>query len=176
MAYTIVGMFPTTEDADEASNKLDSAGFEKEDNKVSRYSTTGNYDKTSSNYHYKEDEKTSGFWNWLFGDDDDEKNKYSYAGTKSNLVTVYADDMDRAEKARDIMNDEGAINVNEFTKERYPHAETTAKHDDLSEAQRARIISKAKNNLYLTDDTRFYDATSDGMESDMDPDGSRNTF
>ena len=78
MAYTIVGMFPTTEDADKASNKLDSAGFEKEDYKVSHYATTGNYDKSSSNYHYKEDEKTSSFWNWLFGDDEHEKNKYSY--------------------------------------------------------------------------------------------------
>lgn len=173
MSYTIVGMFPTNEDAAKASNKLNTSGFAKEEYHVSSYSTTGNYDKSTSNYHYKEDEKTSGFWNWLFGDDEDEKNKYSYAGTKSNLVTVYADDMERAEKARDIMNDEGAINVNEFTKDRYPNQQNST---DLSERERARIISKAKNNLYMTDDKRFYDATSDGMESDMDPDGSRNTF
>lgn len=82
--------------------------------------------------------------------------------------------MDRAEKAREIMNDEGAINVNEFTKERYP--DTTAKSNELSEKERARIISKAKNNLYFTDGDRFYDTASDGMESDMDSEGSRNTF
>lgn len=82
--------------------------------------------------------------------------------------------MDRAEKAREIMNDEGAINVNEFTKERYP--DTTAKSNELSEKERARIISNAKNNLYFTDGDRFYDTASDGMESDMDSEGSRNTF
>lgn len=174
MSYTIVGMFPNNEDADQVANQLDRAGFPKEDYKVSRYSTTGTEDKTSSNYQFKEDEKTTGFWNWLFGDNEDDRNKYSFAGTKSNIVTVYTDDMDRAEKAREIMNDEGAINVNEFTKERYP--ETSSASTDLTEKERARIISKAKNNLYFTDGDRFYDTASDGMESDMDSEGSRNTF
>lgn len=174
MSYTIVGMFPNNEDLDRVERQLESAGFPKEDYNISRYSTTALDDKSSGFNHFKEDEKTSGFWHWLFGDNEDEKNKYSYAGTKSNIVTVYTDEMDRAEKAKKIMNDEGAINVNEFTKERYP--ETAQKHNELSEAERARIISKAKNNLYFTDATRFYDTTSDGMESDMDSEGSRNTF
>ena len=174
MSYTIVGMFPNNEDVDKVADQLNSAGFPKEDYNVSRYSTSVLDDNNSSNYNYKEDEKTSGFWNWLFGDNEDDRSKYSYAGTKSNIVTVYTNDMDRAEKAREIMNDEGAINVNEFTKERYP--DTTAKSTELSEKERARIISKAKNNLYFTDGDRFYDTASDGMESDMDSEGSRNTF
>lgn len=176
MSYTIVGMFPNNEDLDKVANQLNRAGFPTEDYNVSRYSTKGLGDKNSSDYQYKEDEKTTGFWNWLFGDDEDEKNKYSYAGSKSNIVTVYTEDIDRAEKAREIMNDEGAINVNEFTKERYANTDTTTKPNDLTEKERARIISKAKNNLYLTDGDRFYDSASDGMESDMDSEGSRNTF
>lgn len=176
MSYTIVGMFPNNEDVDKVADQLNSAGFPKEDYNVSRYSTSVIDDNNSKNYNYKEDEKTSGFWNWLFGDNEDDRSKYSYAGTKSNIVTVYTNDMDRAEKAREIMNDEGAINVNEFTKERYPNTETTAKSTELSEKERARIISKAKNNLYFTDGDRFYDTASDGMESDMDSEGSRNTF
>lgn len=169
-------MFPNNEDVDKVADQLNSAGFPKEDYNVSRYSTSVIDDNNSKNYNYKEDEKTSGFWNWLFGDNEDDRSKYSYAGTKSNIVTVYTNDMDRAEKAREIMNDEGAINVNEFTKERYPNTETTAKSTELSEKERARIISKAKNNLYFTDGDRFYDTASDGMESDMDSEGSRNTF
>ncbi|WP_226064496.1 hypothetical protein [Kaistella polysaccharea] len=174
MSYTVVGMFPTNEDADKAANQLDHSGFSKDDYKVSRYSTTGDYDKTSANYQFDEDEKTSGFWNWLFGDDEDEKNKYSYAGTKSNLVTVYADDMSQAEKARDIMNAEGAINVNDFTKDRYEGTHKTTKSTDLSEEKRARIISKAKNNLYFTNEERFYNVKDNGMENDMDSQGSEN--
>lgn len=173
MAYTVVGMFPTNNDADNAANQLDRSGFAKEDYSVSKYSTTGVYDKNSSNYHFEEDEKTGGFWNWLFGEDEQEKNKYSYAGTKSNLVTVYADDLDRAEKARDIMNDQGAINVNEFTKDRYKTDENTTKSTDISEQQRARIISKAKNNLYFTEEQRFYNVKDEGMENDMDSQGNK---
>lgn len=173
MAYTVVGMFPTNNDADNAANQLDRSGFAKEDYSVSKYSTTGVYDKNSSNYHFEEDEKTGGFWNWLFGEDEQEKNKYSYAGTKSNLVTVYADDLERAEKARDIMNDQGAINVNEFTKDRYKTDENTTKSTDISEQQRARIISKAKNNLYFTEEQRFYNVKDEGMENDMDSQGNK---
>lgn len=177
MACTVVGMFPTNEDADNAAVQLDQSGFAKEDYTVSKYSTTGVYEKNSSDYHFEEDEKTGGFWNWLFGDDELEKNKYSYAGTKSNLVTVYTNDLDRAEKARDIMNDQGAINVNEFTKDRYENNVSTKKSHDLSEQQRARIISKAKNNLYFTEEQRFYTVKDEGMENDMDSQGNdRDTF
>lgn len=172
MSYTIVGMFPTNEDADKASNKLDHSGFEKEDYKVSRYKTTGEYD---TSYDYEEDEKTSGFWNWLFGSDEHEKKKYSYAGTKSNLVTVYTDDIKRAEKARDIMNENGAINVSDFTKDRFGHQKSPANHD-LSADEKARIISKAKNNLYFTEDERTYHLRNEGMKTDMDNQGNRDTF
>lgn len=173
MSYTIVGMFPTNEAADKASDKLDNSGFEKEDYNVSRYSTTGDYDKTSDKYHYEEDEKTSGFWNWLFGDDNDQKNKYSYAGTKSNMVTVYTDDLERAEKAKEIMNDQGAINVNDFTKDRYKDTNTS---HELSSDERARIINKAKNNLYFTNENRTYNMRPEGMDSDMDSQASNDTF
>ena len=175
MSYTIVGMFPTNEDADKASEKLDHSDFAKEDYHVSRYSTSGDYDE---NNHYKEDEKTSGFWNWIFGDDEDQKNKYSYAGSKSNMVTVYTDDLDRAEKAREIMNDNGAVNVSDFTKDRYSNTSSPETSNRLSSDDRARIISKAKNNLYFIEGDRFYTTDRDeGMKSDMDSSGtSPNTF
>lgn len=175
MSYTIVGMFPTNEDADKASNKLDNAGFAKEDYRVSRYSTSGNHE-TDAEYDYEEDEKTTGFWNWLFGDDETEKQKYSYAGTKSNLVTVYTEDLDRAEEARDIMNEQGAVNVTEFTKDRYNNEEFVSPDNNLTADERARIINKAKNDLYFTEDTRTYSLTNRGMTSEMDSMGNRDTF
>lgn len=176
MSYTVVGMFPTNEDADKASNKLDHSGFPKEDYHVSKFATSEEFDHTK-NFEYNEDEKTTGFWNWLFGDNDHDKNKYSYAGTKSNMVTVYTDDLDRAEKARDIMNDQGAINVNDFTKDRYGNDHTNT-NTEMNADERAKIINKAKNNLYFTEGDRFYSSTRDeGMKSDMDSTGtSPNTF
>lgn len=173
MSYTVVGMFPDNEMADHASNKLDNAGFEKEDYTVSKYRTSGDYD-TNNAYDYEEDEKTTGFWDWLFGDNEAEKKRYSYAGTKSNLVTVYTNDLDRAEKARDIMNDNGAINVNDFTQDRYNNEEFIApESNDLTASERARIINKAKNDLYFSNEDRTYNLRNRGMTSDMDSMGTR---
>ena len=172
MSYTVVGMFPTNEQADKASDKLDNAGFKKEDYNVSRYSTSGELHENTTDYELEEDEKTTGFWNWLFDADHDNKKKYSYAGSKNNLVTVYTDDVTRAEKARDLMNENGAINVNEFTKDRFASTESS----DIDEEERARIIAKAKNNLYFTNENRTYNIRSKGMDSDMDSQGSNDTF
>ncbi|TXF79437.1 hypothetical protein [Chryseobacterium sp.] len=175
MSYTVVGMFPTTDDADQASNKLDNAGFAKEDYRVSKYSTSGEI-SGEKDFDYEEDEKTTGFWNWLFGDNETDKNRYSYAGTKSNLVTVYTDDLSRAEKAKEIMNDQGAINVNDFTKERYPAEEFISPDNNLTADERARIISKAKNDLYLTQEYRSYKVSDKGMTNEMDSQGNNTTF
>ena len=171
MAYTIVGMFPTNEDAERASNKLDDAGFAKEDYTLSKFNTTG--DNRNYEDDYDEEERTSGFWNWLFGDDEVERKKYSYAGTRSNLVTVYTNEMDRAEKARDIMNDHGAIDVNEVSGRsgNAPLATETANSSSTSE--RAKIINKAKNELYFTNDDRSYTFRGKGMSDDMDSLGNR---
>lgn len=172
MSYTIVGMFPSNEMADHASDKLDNAGFAKEDYSVSRYSTNGDYSEDPA-YDYDEDEKTSGFWNWLFGDNDSDRKKYSYAGTKSNIVTVYTDDLDRAEKAKAIMNEEGAININDFTKDRFSAEESASPHHTLSSDERARIINKAKNNLYLSNHDRTYNLRNKAMTDSMDSLGTR---
>lgn len=173
MSYTIVGMFPTNEEADKASSKLDSAGFGKEDYQISRYSTTGEYTEGSE---YDEDEKTTGFWDFLFGDNDNDRKKYSYAGTKSNIITVYTNTSDRAEKARDIMNDHGALNVNDFTRDRYMGEEFTSPDNNLTEDERARIIAKARNNVYMTGENRSYRFRNRGMTNDMDSAGSNDTF
>ena len=172
MAYTIVGMFPANENADNAANQLDHSGFSKDDYTITRHTTT---ETEVKNLNTAEEEKTTGFWNWLFGDEENERERYSYAGTKSNLLTVYANDMEQAEKARDIMNDHGAIDVNEFTKDRFE----TQIHNtgtDISERERARIISKAKNNLYLSGNSRVVTEGDKGMSNDMDHQGTNDTF
>ena len=120
MSYTVVGLFPNNEMANTASNRLDDAGFSKEDYRVSSYKSEGDYDR--DDYHYEEDDHTRSFWDRLFGDDDYERKAYSYAGTKSNVVTVYTDDKDRAEKARDIMDDAGATSVDDQLSDNFYNA------------------------------------------------------
>lgn len=174
MSYTIVGMFPTATEADQATDKLDSAGFAKENYHISRHTTDGEYEP-NTNHSFQENEKTSGFLDWLFGEDEEEKGRYSYAGSRSNIVTVYTDELEKAQEARTILNNQGAINVNDFTRDRYPQSENT--HESgLNEDQYARIIAKAKNDLYLTDDSRVEVVKREGMETKMDSQRFRDTF
>lgn len=175
MAYTVVGLFPNHEDASRASEKLDNHGFSKEDYNVSSYSRNMDLDNDLE-YDYDEDEKTTGFWDSLFGDNDDERKRYSYAGTKSNVVTVYTDDADRAEEARDIMNDMGAINVNDFTKDYYPQAEDyidEINDDGVSEGERARILAKARTGAYLDGSRNYSFRRREGILDTMDSQGNR---
>ena len=74
------------------------------------------------------------------------------------------------------MNDQGAININDFTKNRYNNEEFVSPINNLTADERARIINKAKNDLYFTEDTRTYSLTNRGMTSDMDSMGNRDTF
>ena len=172
MAYTVVGMFPNNEDAAKASEKLDNNGFSKEDYNVSSYRRNEIIDN-DLHYDYNEDEKTTGFWDWLFGEDQEDRKRYSYAGTKSNIVTVYTNDSDRAEEARDIMNDMGAINVNDFTKDYYPQSEEFINDRDrnLDPENRARIIAKARSGAYLDNNREYSFRKRDGMTDPMDSAG-----
>ncbi len=157
MSYTVVGLFPNNEMANTASNKLDNAGFEKEDYRVSSYRSEGEYDK--DDYHYEEDEHTTSFWDRLFGDDDYEKKAYSYAGTRSNVVTVYTDDQDRAEKAREIMDEAGATSVDDHLSDDFYNA------NPQYQERRGSISGGA-----AFAGTSTYDRTDETVRQDLDTD------
>ncbi|MGS0747409.1 hypothetical protein [Halpernia sp. GG3] len=179
MSYTIVGMFPKHDQAENATDKLSDAGFTSEDFHISKFARKGVTEENDysaddhPHFHFHEEEKTTGFWNWLFGDEEHSKKKYSYAATKNNVVTVFADTMENAEKAKNILNNEGAINVNNETKN-YVANQTSLGESKykVDEAEQARIINKAKNNLYFTDE-RSYSVGHEGMDNDMDSQGGK---
>lgn len=139
MNYTVVGLFPNNDMANDASNRLDSAGFSKEDYAVSNYRHEGDVD--ASSFDYEEDEDTRSFWDKLFGtDSSDDRKKYGYAGSKSNVVTVYTDSQERAEEASRIMDDAGAISVDDSLDENYHGIygrETTANRAYLADGDQS---------------------------------------
>ncbi|SFH94836.1 hypothetical protein [Halpernia frigidisoli] len=182
MSYTIVGMFPKNEQAESATEKLTNLGFTTEDYHVSKFNRNGTLEENDysaddhPHFHFEEEEKTSGFWNWLFGDEENTKKKYSYAATKNNVVTVFADTLENAEKAKTILNDEGAINIHNESKNYVANQkESSASNYKIDEDEQAKIISKAKNNLYFTDERRYVIQNHDiGMRDDMDSQGHSN--
>jgi uncharacterized protein (TIGR02271 family) len=121
MAQTVVGMFDNSSEAQQAVQKLVDSGITRSNIDVSSNSgSTGtSYSSDSSTKHdHEEGNAFTRFFKNLFSDDDDEADKYSRVASKSQcIVTVHAQSNDEAERAADILDDNGAVNVDERASE-----------------------------------------------------------
>ena len=135
MTQTVVGLFNTASEAQTAVQQLKANGFSdsdidlsigKSNSDTTNEMTTDNSGMTGNRTDFdldRHDDKESGvtrFFKNLFGtDEDDNENnsqtsRYSnYASRGSSIVTVYTDSSDEAERAADILDDAGAVNVDE---------------------------------------------------------------
>jgi uncharacterized protein (TIGR02271 family) len=112
MSNTVIGIFEYTSEAQEAQKYLLNNGFS--DGQVD-LKVSGTIDNTKTVDHDHDDagDKISNFFKNLFGDDDDEVNRYSEAGRKGTIVTVHARTADEAEVAARVLDNYGAVDVNE---------------------------------------------------------------
>jgi uncharacterized protein (TIGR02271 family) len=137
MALTVIGIFDDASDAQQAVEALVNKGFSRSNIDVSaaRPSDTTYSDSTlggspTADRHvntsgtrteeFADDAKDAGsgigsFFNSLFGGDDhnDDHRKYSTVASQGSVVTVHATTEDEAEQAADILDDKGAVDVNE---------------------------------------------------------------
>ena len=129
---TVVGVFDNASEAQQAVEALVSDGFSRSSIDMSATqsdsttSTTGGGDyvqdrnrNTSGTYAEEvvDDTKDVGsgignFFSSLFGGGDD-ADRYSRVGDRSSIVTVHAQSEDEVERAADILDDNGAVDVNE---------------------------------------------------------------
>ena len=112
MKFTVVGLFENEKNAQEARQKLLSTGIGSERIDVSLNRTEGST-VIDNDYDFEEDEDTGGFWNWLFGDDDETRTKYSKVSSRNTVMTVYADTRSDAERVAEKLDDLGALDVDE---------------------------------------------------------------
>ncbi len=152
MAQTVVGLFNSASEAQQAVQKLTSAGFVRDNvdvaaqqqgamggsasgnassstgrnNDPSDYqnasgtATEGVVDATARTAGKAEDSIGNFFSNLFGGDDSDDTRAYTNATRGgSSVVTVHAATADEAERARDILDDCGAIDVHEQAAARY---------------------------------------------------------
>lgn len=124
MAQTVIGVFDDASEAQTAVQELMEAGFSHNNIDLS---TTNSLDAdvTDSSYTTSTERKSDngggigGFFSSLFGlDDDDDDNRrrrenYTTVGERHSVVTVHTMDSDEAERAADILDDAGAIDVDE---------------------------------------------------------------
>lgn len=125
MAQTVIGFFDSANEAREACEMLKRQGFtdsqiDLRSNNLSNSSSdqlVGGQKMDDSGRRDQRDEHESGitrFFKNLFGDDDDEADRYTRVGSNSGaIVTVHARSGDEAERAADILDENGAVDVDE---------------------------------------------------------------
>ena len=114
MAQTVIGIFKNSTEAQNAKQHLLNNGFRDNQIDIARQSSTTMTDRDE---HDRRDDdfgdKVSRFFSNLFGNEE-ESTKYSRAASMGTIVTVHATDSDEAEVAADILDDYGAVDVDEY--------------------------------------------------------------
>ena len=121
MAQTVIGFFDDAAEAQRAVQQLVSNGFDRDQIDISSGNKDGALSTSSTASDRNDPDRESGitrFFKNLFGDNDDEVSRYSRVGMQSSsIVTVHAQSSDEAERAADLLDDYGAVNVNERASE-----------------------------------------------------------
>ena len=148
MANTVIGIFDNATEAQQAVDQLISKGFSRSniDLSAGTSNATTSSDALIPDRHVNtsgtrteeivDDTKDVGsgignFFSSLFGsDDDDDTRKYASVGSRGSIVTVHAETDEQAEQAADILDEAGAVDVNERAAEYgYVSAKPTAAVD-----------------------------------------------
>lgn len=110
MAQTVIGFFKDPADAQKALDRLESKGISRQHVDIS----SGQYLDGTADSEGRNTNKFTDMFNKLFGHDSDDAKRYSTVGQSNvTLVTVHAPSNDLAEEAADVLDDCGAIDVDE---------------------------------------------------------------
>lgn len=107
MSHTVIGIFNSSDEAKDAVQQLLQNGYNNNDVDYSGSAT--NYSGTDT--HDDHESGIAKFFKNLFGDND-ESDRYSNAAKNRYVVTVHATSDDQAQRASDLLDDYGAIDVN----------------------------------------------------------------
>ncbi|ROH96220.1 hypothetical protein [Chryseobacterium daecheongense] len=161
MAYTVISVFPATVDTEEIKRDLASNGFDKANIIVSK----SKLEDGSPDGHYEDDVKTRNFWDFIFAHDTEMLEAYKKESVGKNNIIVYADTADDAQRAKTILDKNGAIEV-------YRKQSESKAPEGMSEEVYNGIIAKARHDLYFLGSERVYTSGSKGMDEPMDSQGS----
>lgn len=149
MSSTVVGIFEYTSEAQEAQKYLLANGFSSDNVDIKTSGTTGTTGVDYAADAPRKDESSDGIGNFfrnLFGDDDDDLDRYTEAGRRGTILTVHARTADEAEKAARILDNYGAVDIDE---------DTTKSYGDSTLSTGSVLASDSA----LTTDTAYTDTT-----------------
>ena len=138
MTHTVIGIFDNQEEARDAMKELLNEGFVQKDIDFSkRNNDTATVATAEKNEGFVD--QVGDFFSNLFTDDDYD-NYSTVARETAAILTVHVDSEDRAEKAADVLDDNGAINVNERA-DQYRRQNATATIDN-TETMKVPVIEE----------------------------------
>lgn len=147
MSYLVLGLFPSQMEADKVLLKLENAGY-------NNYILSESYKQTAQNVTI---EKKIGFWSWLFDDHHFEQALYSYENTHTYNFSIEVATEQDVDLVKIILEKYGALNVEQKSKEYMPDIySSTSKEIIIPESTNAKIIAKAKINLFFTNNRRHH--------------------
>ncbi len=108
-AQTVVGIFNTAAEAQQAVQKLEQAGFQLD------YVDVAHREAANQGVGRTSDDSIGGFFSSLFGGDDNtDARAYTAAAQRgSSVVTVHVDSADQSQRAASILDEAGAVDVDE---------------------------------------------------------------
>ena len=115
MAQTVVGIFDDASAAQGAVSRLTAYGFNESEIDVTSQGHIPGREESSAPADHSDDgfgERVSRFFKNLF-DDDEDAERYSTLARSGTLVSVHAASRDEAERAAEILDEYGAIDVDE---------------------------------------------------------------
>lgn len=178
MAQTVIGFFDDHSDAQRAIERLQRSGFSRDRVDLSRGGGTGTgvsgstsgmgnvnpvsgSERDENSVRRTSDDRTvdregrntnaiTDFFNNLFGNNKDDADRYSRVAERSGaIVTVHAQSREEAERAADILDDCGAVDVDERSAQ-YGYANTraegTGERRDIA-GERDTTIPRIEENL-----------------------------
>lgn len=116
MEKTVIAIFNYSADAQEAVNRLVNAGLTRDNIDVSYNTANETQENKEYGANFKQGNNESGisrFFKSLFGNDDEANVYTKVAGKNSSIVTVYAKSEEEAERAAEILDEAGAIDVDD---------------------------------------------------------------
>jgi hypothetical protein len=136
MSHAVIGIFDSDFDAQDAVDELINNGFARKDIDVNnRRNVNGpslnddrdNMADTHNEYYKKRESGLTRFFKTIFGDKHEDSEKYSKVALEGGaVVSVYTHSVEEAGRAADILDNKGAVDVNErASKYGYTPASTT---------------------------------------------------
>jgi stress response protein YsnF len=153
MAQTVIGFFEASSDAQRAIQRLENIGISRRDIDVSSSGSGGASTVGNDRRSEREEDRGNGitqFFNSIFGNNSNDAERYSSVGKSGySIVTVHTQSREQAERVANILDECGAIDVDEKASQMgHAHArnDIPASQQNLT-SERGQSIPRIQENL-----------------------------